>query len=47
MPADDKTKAATLENFLIAQSDRSIAEHSRRFFKTGPGEYGEGDKFLG
>lgn len=36
-----------IEKSLIAKGDAKIAEHSKRFFKTGPGEYGEGDKFIG
>ncbi len=32
---------------LESLADSEIAEHSQRFFKTGEGEYGHGDKFLG
>lgn len=32
---------------LRANKDEKRATHSQRFFKTGEGEYGEGDKFLG
>ena len=34
-------------NKLKTLADPKIAEHSSRFFKSGPGEYGEGDQFLG
>ena len=32
---------------LESLADPRIAESSQRFFKTGPGDYGEGDRFLG
>jgi 3-methyladenine DNA glycosylase AlkD len=36
-----------IQSDLQALSDSSKATTLSRFFKTGPGEYGEGDKFLG
>jgi 3-methyladenine DNA glycosylase AlkD len=36
-----------IQKKLRSISDPDIAVHSSRFFKTGPGEYGEGDRFLG
>ena len=32
---------------LRGLSDPRVAEHSQRFFRTSPGEYGEGDTFIG
>ena len=39
--------AQEISKILRGLADPQIAEHSQRFFKTGPGQYGEGDQFLG
>lgn len=36
-----------IQEYLLSLADEEIAEHSQRFFKTGEGEYGYGDIFLG
>jgi 3-methyladenine DNA glycosylase AlkD len=41
------TTAAEIRKRLAALGDARVAAASRRFFKTGPGEYGEGDLFRG
>lgn len=43
----DMNKAKDIELALMSMADESHAIQIRRFFKTGIGEYGEGDKFLG
>ena len=44
--SDIRTAAAARKR-LATLADPEIARHSQRFFKTGPGEYGEGDVFRG
>lgn len=40
-------KANTLYNAIISKQNPSLVPGLSRFFKTGPRQYGEGDKFLG
>ncbi len=40
-------KAKQVVDELKKLTDSKRAKHSKRFFKTAPGEYGEGDEFLG
>ncbi len=44
MPANTP---ASIKNHLKSLANPDIARHSAGFFKTGKGEYGEGDQFLG
>ncbi|MFO7666609.1 MAG: DNA alkylation repair protein [Desulfobacterales bacterium] len=44
---DMNSKTKQIMRRLRELSDSGIAAHSRRFFKTEKGEYGEGDRFLG
>lgn len=40
-------KASEIEAVLLSMEDPEQAHHLLRFFKTGPGQYGEGDRFIG
>ena len=40
-------EAKDIEEALLCMADEHQARQALRFFKTGPGEYGEGDKFIG
>lgn len=41
------TTASKIEQQLKTLGNKADAKQAQRFFKTGPGQYGEGDRFLG
>src|SRR5258706_13294680 len=45
-PIASPTPGSLLQQ-LKSLGDAAAGEFAQRFFKTGPGEYGEGDRFLG
>jgi 3-methyladenine DNA glycosylase AlkD len=47
MSTREKMSVQSIQDELAALGDPQVAEHSQRYFKAGPGEYGEGDRFRG
>src|SRR5678815_5605265 len=45
--APDSPRLSELRSDIAAVADAERARSNTRFFKTGPGEYGEGDQFAG
>ncbi len=44
---NNQSIAGIIESQLMALADKEQEFHLLRFFQTGPGQYGEGDRFLG
>ena len=42
-----RREAPVVLSTLLSPGDAAAAQFALRFFKTGPGEYGDGDRFLG
>ena len=47
MKRGSNTTVVGIQRELRELGNPDIARHSLRFFKTGPGQYGAGDRFLG